>query len=174
MPQPIPPLLLKQNVTLMQKGAYNALLGEAHQYLVTGILMRLGFQVSVITVRAGTYDLIISAFVDIDKSLDKTVLVRAQVRTITRSLKFTGGIRGGVDRIYIPGVKEYKYGPQHNDLIIGVDRDTMDLYFVPNRFITRWGKSVSKNKLQILKNNVEILLHWNDEHLNKLEQSLPK
>ncbi|MEM3486612.1 MAG: hypothetical protein QXI12_13450 [Candidatus Methanomethyliaceae archaeon] len=169
-----PPILRKLNIVQRDKGAFAALLGEAHQYLVTGILMRLGFLVSVITVRAGTYDIIIPAFEDFVRSPEKTVLLRAQVKTIKKSLRFIGGTRAGVDRIYIPGAKEYKYTAAHNDLIIGIDVNTLDLYFLPTQFIYRWGKSVSKNKLELLRNNVDILLNWNEDFLVRLKGMLPK
>jgi len=167
-----PPILAMLNITQKDLGAFAALMGEAHQYLVTGILMRLGFLVSVITVRAGTFDIIIPAFEDFAREKENNILLRAQVRTVRNSLSFMGGIRAGVDRIYIDGVKEYKYTTKHNDLIIGVDQRTLDLYFVPTKFIGRWGKSVSKNKLEPLKNNVAILLNWNDDFLRRLERRL--
>lgn len=160
------------NITGMDKGAFAALLGEAHEYLVTGILMRLGFFVSVITVRGGTYDLIIPAYECFDRDRSRRVLIRAQVRTVKDSLRFIGGVRAGVDRRYIPGVKEYKYTEEHNDLIIGVDEATLDIYLVPTRYIKKWGKSVTKSKLQPLKNNFDVLLNWNDEFLDKLESKL--
>lgn len=148
------------------------MLGEAHQYLVTGLLMRLGFLVSVITVRGGTFDLIIPAYENFTQDREKVALVRAQVRTIKQSLRFTGGVRAGVDRIYLPEVKGYKYTPRHNDLIIGVDQSILDLYLVPTRYIERWGNSVSKSKLQPLKNNWQILLNWNDDFLAQLGSEL--
>lgn len=174
MDEVFPPILKELNIVNRDPGAFAALLGEAHQYLVTGILMRLGFLVSVITVRAGTYDIIIPAFEDFGRHPEKTVLIRAQVKTIKKSLRFTGGTRAGVDRIYIYGKKEYKYTTEHNDLIIGVDPETLDLYFVPTRFIARWGKSVSKGKLEPLRNNVNVLLNWNEDFLQELEELLPK
>ncbi len=172
MAKSFPEILNQMNVIQKDKGAYAALLGEAHQYLVTGILMRLGFLVSVITVRAGTFDIIVPAFEDFAKEQQRNVLLRAQVKTVKKSLKFIGGTRAGVDRKYIPKVKEYKYSTQHNDLIIGVDPDMIDLFFVPTRFITRWGDSVSKNKLLPLKNRFEILLNWNDKYLNSIANNL--
>jgi hypothetical protein len=167
-----PPILQKLNITQKDKGSFAALLGEAHQYLVTAILMRLGFLVSVITVRAGTFDIILPVFENFKKEKEWNILLRCQVKTIRNSLRFIGGTRAGVDRVYLPGVKEYKYTTKHNDLIIGVDPETLDLFFVPTRFIYKWGKSVSKNKLAPLKNNVSVLLNWNDKYLNKLEKSL--
>ena len=160
------------NITGMERGAFAALLGEAHQYLVTGLLMRLGFLVSVITVRGGTYDLIIPAYENFAQDKEKRVLIRAQVRTIGKSLRFVGGLRAGVNRIYLPEVKGYKYTTKHNDLIIGVDQATLDLYFVPTRYIDRWGRSVSKGKLQALKNHFEILLNWRDDFLTQLGAAL--
>lgn len=169
-----PPILEKLNITQKDRGAFAALLGEAHQYLVTGILMRLGFLVSVITVRAGTFDIIIPAFEDFVREKERNILLRVQVKTVKTSMRFTGGTRAGKDRIYIPGAGEYKYTTKHNDLIIGVDPKTLDLYFVPTRFIANWGKSVSKSKLEPLKNNVEILLNWNDGFLRRLERDLER
>jgi hypothetical protein len=78
-----------------------------------------------------------------------------------------------VDRYYRSGVKEYKYSEKDHDLIIGVQVETLDLYLVPTRFISKWGKSRSVNKLQVLKNNWDILLNWNDEFLSELETKLP-
>lgn len=172
MQKSLPEAFSRLNITQRNRGAFAALLGEAHQYLVTGLLMRLGFLVSVITVRGGTFDLIIPAYENFTQDREKVALVRAQVRTIRQSLRFTGGVRAGVDRIYLPEVKGYKYTPRHNDLIIGVDQLTLDLYLVPTRYIERWGKSVSKSKLQPVKNNWQILLNWNDDFLSQLGSKL--
>jgi hypothetical protein len=167
-----PSILKPLNVAKKDAGAFATLLGEAHQYLVTGILMRLGFLVFVSTVRAGTFDLIIPVFENFSKEKEKNILLRAQVKTVSDSMRFIGGTRAGVDRVYKPGVKEYKYTTKHNDMIIGIDPKTLDLYFVPTRFIDKWGKSVSKRKLGPLKNNMEILLNWNDSFLNQLRSTL--
>ena len=172
MQKSLPEAFSRLNITQRNRGAFAALLGEAHQYLVTGLLMRLGFLVSVITVRGGTFDLIIPAYENFTQDREKVALVRAQVRTIKQSLRFTGGVRAGVDRIYLPEVKGYKYTPRHNDLIIGVDQSILDLYLVPTRYIERWGNSVSKSKLQPLKNNWQILLNWNDDFLAQLGSEL--
>lgn len=134
--------------------------------------MRLGFFVSVITVRGGSFDLIIPVYENLAQDKEKTVLIRVQVRTMKQSLRFIGGVRAGVDRIYLPQVKGYKYTPRHNDLIIGVDQSALDLYLVPTRYIGKWGNSVSKSKLQPLKNNWQVLLNWNDTFLSQLESKL--
>lgn len=166
----LPHALSQLNIVQREKGAFAALLGEAHQYLVTGILMRLGFLVSVITVRGGTYDLIIPAYEEFTRDKERIVLLRAQVRTVRQSLSFLGGLRAG--RGMVSFYRGYKYTTQHNDLIIGVDQAMLDLYVVPTRYISRWGNSVSKGKLQVLKNNFEILLNWNEEFLTQLEKRL--
>lgn len=158
------------NIVQREKGSFAALLGEAHQYLVAGILMRLGFLVSVITVRGGTYDLIIPVYENFTRDKDRLVLLRAQVRTLRQSLRFVGGLRAGSGMVSF--YRGYKYTPKHNDLIIGVDQSTLDLYLVPTRYIDRWGNSVSKSKLQPLKNNWQILLNWNDDFLSQLGNEL--
>ena len=170
MAKALPNALSQLNIVQWEAGAFAALLGEAHQYLVTGILMRLGFLVSVITVRGGTYDLIIPAYEDFTSNKQNLVLLKAQVRTVRQSLSFLGGLRAGKGMVSF--YRGYKYTTQHNDLIIGVDQATLDLYLVPTRYIGRWGNSASKGKLQVLKNNFEILLNWNEEFLAELERRL--
>lgn len=161
------------NITGKNPSAFAALLGDAHEFIVTGILIRLGFDVGTMQVKGVAYDLWLLAF---EKPNGKRKSLRVQIKTVSEggSIKFTGGTRGGVDRIYIPGKKKYKYTTKHNDLIIGVDKYTFDLYLVPTRFIGKWGESKSVRKLQALKNNWDILLNWNDDFLTKLESRLTK
>ena len=124
------------NITGLDKGRYAASLGDAHQYLVIGILMRLGFQVAHVTDRGLPYDIVIRAF---KKKGGETVLIRCQVRTLRKGrISFIAGTRAGVDREYKSGVKEYKFTTEHNDLLIGVDPETLDLYLIPTRFIEKW------------------------------------
>lgn len=161
--------LLDLNIVKMNKGGHAALLERASQFIVTGILVRLGFRVSVAGGSGGPYDLIVPAYEDFDLDPTKIVLLRAQTRTVKRSLSFIAGIRAGVNRTYKAGVKVYKYTEEHNELIIGVDEDSLNLYLVPTRHIQKWGNSKSKAKLQTYKNNWDILLHWNDAFLKNLE-----
>lgn len=142
------------------------ILGDAHEHFVTAILMRLGFDVSVSSLRPTPYDLIITAY---ENGLDSTEhILKAQVKTCATSISFTAGSRGGVDRTYKSGVKVYKYAEEHNDLIIGVKKNTLDLYLVPTRFLRHFGKSKSLNQLDCLKNNWEILLNWRKDYLDEL------
>ena len=161
--------LLALNIVKMDRGKHAALLGEAHQFIATGILMRLGFVEMVVSVRGGPYDLIVPAYENFDTYPEKILLLRAQTRTMKDTLRFIAGTRAGVNRIYISGVKTYKYSEKDNDLITGVDERSLDLYLVPTRHIAKWGNSKSKTKLQSYKNNWDILLHWNNTFLEKLE-----
>jgi len=157
------------NITGRLKGKFEALLGDAHQLIVAGILIRLGFKVSLVATKGEPFDLIVFAY---EKPQGREIPLRCQVRASRRGVKFTAGTRGGINRIYKPGVKKYKYTLEHNDLIIGVNMDTLDMYLVPTRFIANWGESRAFSKLQPLKNNWDILLNWNDEFLNKLYRQL--
>ncbi len=161
------------NITRKDKAAFAANLGDAHEFIVTGILIRLGFDVGVMQVKGVAYDLWLLAY---ERPNGKKVSLRVQIKTISEggSIRFVGGSRGGIDRIYKPKVKEYKYTTEHSDLIIGIDKNTFDLYLIPTRFIEKWGNSKSVGKMQPLKNNWDILLNWNETFLNKLESSLPK
>jgi len=160
------------NITGLNPAKHAALLGDAHEMIVAGILARLGFEVGLIAAKGGPYDLWVIGY---EKPGGEIRPLRVQIRTTSKggSIKFTGGTRGGVNRIYIPRVKKYKYTEKDNDLIIGVDRNTLDLYLVPTRFISKWGESRSVRKLKLLKNNWDILLNWNDNFLNNLEKQLP-
>lgn len=160
------------NVTGLNPAKHAALLGDAHEMMVAGLLCRLGFEVGLIAAKGGAYDLWVIAFANSSRTIQP---LRVQIKTISGggSIKFTGGTRGGIDRIYLSSVKEYKYTEADNDLIIGVKIDTLDLYLIPTRFISRWGKSRSVNRLQLLKNNWDILLNWNDQSLKSLENQLP-
>lgn len=161
------------NVTQTEKGKFSSNLGTAHEFLVTGILMRLGFDVSVASVKGGSYDLLVTVYEHGPQS--KTHVIRAQTKTVSESggIKFTGGTRGGTDREYSSKTKKlvdktYKYSERDNDLIIGVDRNSLDLYIIPTRFLKAFGRSKSTKKLAPLKNNWNILLNWRDEFLYKL------
>jgi hypothetical protein len=161
------------NVTGLNKAKHAALLGDAHEMIVAGILTRLGFEVGLISAKGGPYDLWVIGY---EKPRGEIKPLRVQVKTISKggSIKFVGGLRGGVNRHYIrPSPKEYKYTERDQDLIIGVDTNTLDLYLVPTKFISKWGKSCSIRKLQRLKNNWDVLLNWNDDFLSKLKEQLP-
>ncbi len=88
-------------------------------------------------------------------------------------MKLIGGTRGGVDRQYVrPSPKEYKYTEKHNDLIIGIHKQTLDLYIVPTRFTFNWGKSVSIAHLDLLKWRFDLLLNWRDDYLEQVYREL--
>lgn len=161
--------LLVSNIVNMDKGKQRAMSDKAQQFITIGILARLGFRVFIADGRGGPYDLIIPAYENFDAHPEKTVLLRAQTKTMANALRFIAGTRAGVNRIYISGVKTYKYSEKDNELIIGVDERSLDLYLVPTRHIAKWGSSKSKTKLQPYKNNWDILLHWNDAFLKQLE-----
>jgi hypothetical protein len=165
--------ITETNIVRIDKGKFAARLGDAHQLIVAGILMRLGFYVSLSLIKGESFDLVVFAY---ERPGGKQIPLRCQVKTSepNRSVRFVAGIRGGIDREYKhPSPKEYKYTTQHNDLIIAVDRDTLDLYLIPTRFVEKWKeKSKALSKLEPLKNNWEILLNWNDEFLSQLEKEL--
>lgn len=132
-------------------------------------MMSLGLEAGKADLSGSAYDVIV---VGTDKPNGRKKFLRVQVKTIVTSLTLTGGGRGGIDREYVSDVKVYKYSTEHSDLIFGVDRNNLDIYVVPTKFLDLWGKSISKNKIQLLKNNWDILLNWNDEYLLTLKDQL--
>ena len=92
--------------------------GFAHEHIVVGILMKKYRNVSLVDLPLSPYDIII---VRPDKNLGREDIIRAQVKTVSGgSIRFTGGGRGGVDREYKSGVKEYTQSTATSDVVIVV------------------------------------------------------
>ncbi len=139
--------------------------GFAHEHIVVGLLMKRYQNVSLVDLPLLTYDIII---VQKDEA-GRDDIIRAQVKTATRRVNFTGGSRGGVDREYKSGVKEYIQSTETSDVIIGVhpiSDNSFELYFVPTVLIERLNqKSISINKISYLKENHLILKNCKNSEL---------
>ena len=171
-----------RNVTGLEPSKFDALMGDANEMIVAGIITRWGFEVGVLMAKGGAYDLWVMGYERPPKPGEKPVLrpLRVQVKTVAKggTIKLGGGTRGGRDRAYkstekVLVNKSYKYTTEHNDLIIGVDTASLDLYLVPTCLTTKWGMSKNVRGLSVLKNNYEILLNWNNQFLNELSKQLP-
>lgn len=140
-----------------ERGRQASITGFAHEHIVAGILMKRYHNVSLVDLPLSRYDLVIVRIKE-DGTED---FIRAQVKTATRRISFSGGMRGGVDREYKSGVKEYIQSTKISDVVIGVnpiEEVAYDLYFVPTILVEKLGqKSISLNKIQRLKNNYEFL-----------------
>ena len=139
------------------RGRQAAVDGTAHEHIVAGILMKRYQNVALVDLPLSPYDIVI-----VSKQPDgKEDIIRAQVKTAPDKISFRGGTRGGKDRTYKSGVKEYTQSTKTSDVVIGVhphDSESFDLYFIPTILIEQLKqKSVSLNKIQALKNNYEIL-----------------
>ncbi|MFO0793291.1 MAG: hypothetical protein U0586_04425 [Candidatus Brocadiaceae bacterium] len=70
---------------------------------MVGILMKKYQNVSLVDLPLSPYDIVI-----VFKEKDETEnIIRAQVKTASENIKFTGGTRGGVDRTYKLEREEY-------------------------------------------------------------------
>ena len=140
-----------------ERGRQASVNGFAHEHIVAGILMKKYRNVSLVDLPLSPYDIIIV----LKESGGKESIIRAQVKTARKSISFTGCTRGGIDRKYISGVKEYTQSTITSDVLIGLhplSEDSFDLYFVPTILIEQLNqKSISLNKLKGLKNNYEML-----------------
>lgn len=169
------------DVTGLVKEKSGNILGNAHEHFVAAVMMRLGFEISLSEISASVYDCIIGVFSQPPNNSDnigkmKKTFIKAQIKTAKDSIRLTGGGRAGVDRIYNTedtDNKIYKYTSEMVDLIIGVDKKTLDLYILPTVFTKQWGKSKTLSKIQPVKNNWSILLNWNEKYLNKIKFELP-
>lgn len=155
-----------------KRGLQASVDGFAHEHIVVGILMKRYQNVSLVDLPLSPYDIIIV----FKNPSGKENMIRAQVKTATKSISFIGGIRGGVDRTYKSGVKEYKQSTDTSDIVIGLHPkgdDSFDLYFMPTCIIEALNqKSISLGKTETLKNNYDILERCKDKEfiLNKFKE----
>jgi|LSQX01.1.fsa_nt_gb hypothetical protein len=152
-------------VDRQKRGLQAASDGFAHELIAAGLLMKRYMAVSLVDFPLKQYDIILV----LGDENDEENMIRAQVKTARTSVSFTGGSRGGIDRTYKSGIKEYVQSTKTSDVVIGVhprleDEDSFDLYFVPTILIERLGqRSISIKKIKDLRNNFEMLERCKDE-----------
>jgi len=148
-----------------KRGLQASVEGFAHEHIVAGILMKKFQNVSLVDLPLSPYDIII-VFKEEDGTED---IIRVQVKTAKKSISFIGGTRGGIDREYKSGVKEYKQSTSTSDVVIGIHPlgdDSYELYFIPTILIEKLDqKSISIKKVEKLKNNYFILENCKNYHL---------
>jgi hypothetical protein len=146
-----------------ERGKQASIDGFAHEHIVAGLLMKKYQNVSLVDLPLSSYDIIIVR----KKDEDGEDIIRVQVKTSRKSISFTGGSRGGVDRTYKSGIKTYTQSRATSDVVIGIcpiSEDSFDLYFIPTILIEKLNQtSISLKKVEKLKNNYEILEKCKDE-----------
>jgi len=144
------------------KGRRASVEGFANEHIVVGLLMKKYQNVSLVDLPLLPYDIII-----VFKENDKENIIRAQVKSAKDSIKFVGGTRGGVDREYKSGVKEYTQSTSTSDIVIGlraIGKDSFEMYFVPTILIEKLNqKSISLNRIVKLKDNYPVLENCKDK-----------
>lgn len=155
----------KQKLSSQEKekiGRRASIEGFANEKIVCGILMKKYENVSLVDLPLSSYDIIIVR----KKNNTKEDIIRVQVKTAKKSISFTGGTRGGVDRTYKSGIKTYIQSPERSDCIVGI-HDTgasYELYFIPTILISYLGKkSISLKRIECLKENYEMLENCKNE-----------
>ena len=140
-----------------ESGRQAAVDGFAHEHIAAGLLMKKYQNVSLVDFPLSTFDIIIV----IEDESGTNNIIRAQSKTATTSVRFTGGSRGGVDREYLSGVKQYTQSTRTSDVVVGVhpvDKKSFDLYFVPTILIEELNQaSISINRIRDLRENYELL-----------------
>jgi hypothetical protein len=159
------------NINRGERGKWASIEGFANEKIVCGLLMKRYGNVSLVDLPLSPYDIILVRKIEEGKE----DIIRLQVKTASDSLKFTGGERGGVDRIYKSNVKTYVQSPELSDCIVGIcfEGEIPALYFFPTLLIPEINqKSISLNKIQAFKNNYEILENCKDRNfvINKAKE----
>ena len=152
---------MAKTIDKADRGKQASIDGFAHEHIVVGILMKKFQNVSLVDLPLSSYDIIIARETE---DSEKEDIIRVQVKTARKSISFTGGTRGGVDREYKSDVKTYVQSTKTSDVVVGIqpinDEAGYDLYFVPTILIEKWGtKSKSLNKIEVLKNNYDFLIN---------------
>ena len=128
-------------------GKLNAAKGFANENRFLAALLARGYNASRVDLPDSTYDIVV------EKKSTQEIL-RVQVKTVGRDgrVSFIGGLRGGVDRQYKSGVKEYTQNTSTSDVVVGVksersngDKET-DYYIIPTLFIEKLGQKKSLYK----------------------------
>jgi hypothetical protein len=152
-----------------ESGRQSSIEGFANEHIVVGLLMKRYQNVSLVDLPLSPYDIIIVRKLENDEE----IIIRGQVKTAKKSISFTGGTRGGVDREYKSDIKKYIQSPITSDVIIGLTPlgdSSFDMYFVPTILIGIWQtSSKSINKLQKLKNNYVFLERCKDSASIKMK-----
>ena len=143
---------------ITEKGKLASAQGFANENRLLAALLERGYNASRVDLPHSTYDLVVE--------IDKSNIIRIQVKTVSGSgsVSFRGGIRGGADREYKSGIKEYIQNRETSDIVVGVrsQRDNgdkeIDFWFIPTCYIEKLNQSsLSVNKINIAKNNWHIL-----------------
>ena len=146
------------------RGKFAAAKGAANESRFLAALLGRNYNASLVDSPLSTYDIVVE--------MDKHDIIRVQVKTVSPegSISFKGGVRGGSDRAYKSGVKEYTQSTETSDIIVGVEsvQDNGDIeinfYFIPTLYVERLNqKSLSINKIPQAKNEWEILKNCKDE-----------
>jgi hypothetical protein len=147
--------------------------GFANEHIAAGLLMKRYKNVSLVDLPLSPYDIII-----VFKKGDQEDIIRAQVKTAKKGVKFTGGTRGGADRYYRSNVKTYRQSTKTADVVIGVEPQEngskYNLYFVPTCMVEMLNQdSISLKKIIKLKNNYAVLESCkNREYIKKIYREI--
>ena len=137
--------------------------GFANESRFLGALLARDYNASKVDLPHSTYDIVVELANDI---------IRVQVKTVgsAGAVSFTGGTRGGVDRISATGVKRYVQSTETSDIVVGVEarqsngEAQVDFYFIPTLFIERLGQgSLSVNRISAAKNRWDLLDRCKDK-----------
>ncbi len=139
---------------ITDKGKLASAKGFANENRLLAALLERGYNASLVDLPHSTYDIVVE--------LDQENMIRLQVKTVADkgSVSFKGGVRGGVDREYFSGVKEYTQSTETSDAVVGVQSSSnngdekIDFWFIPTLYIERLEQgSLSINKIPQAKNN---------------------
>lgn len=143
-----------------QAGKQASIAGIANEHIVLGILLPYFPDAMLSSHQQSSHDMIIPSGGN---------FIRAQIKTANKSVSFSGGRRGGIDRTYVKGKnnpKSYTYSTEDTDVVIGIRPSEIgkyDLFFMPSKVIEMLGQqSIANSKVSFTKNNFDYLIKCKD------------
>ena len=143
-----------------ESGKQASIAGIANEHIVLGILLPNFPDAMLSSHQQSSHDMIIPS---------GNNFIRAQIKTASNSISFSGGGRGGIDRTYVKGKnnpKTYTYSTTNTDVVIGIKPlkiGKYDLFFVPSLVIEMLDqKSIANSKVSFTKNNFDYLVNSGD------------
>ena len=138
------------NKTNIDPGIFRTINGNSDEFIAIGRITKAGFPCSAPVTTNGRYD----AVVDIGNSK----LIRIQIKGTSKGQAgFTGGGRSGQQISRSVAQRTYKYSKKDCDLILILDGRNGDCYMIPIEDIAKWGTSKALSKLQMYRENWDIL-----------------
>ncbi len=131
------------------RGRLASVKGFANENRLLAALLERGYNASRVDLPHSTYDIVV------EKSADDIIRVQVKTVSLSKSVSFTGGARGGRDRTYRSDVTTYTQSTKTSDIVVGVESiaingdSEINFYFIPTLHIEKLGQKNPTSKKRL-------------------------